>query len=275
MLFPIFCVFTLVAATVRLDNNVWANSETSGVQIFNFTHYKLWQPFEIQVVRTATLNKTFPTPTLLNIGVKDQSGLLVSSNSTPGFLIVPAKYNSSQQKDLIGRQEDYLVTVSSLESFTYNIRACMGKCSNTELAGCMVNFEAGDAKSACEGNGACNNGLCVCDHINWQIQLEDLPPSLRWVAKLIGKADALFNAILWQTPCRPRADATKVLSHLKTALIVFVVVLICTILLLLGLCLACCRYCRKPKDDSEGYTALLQGDDLYDLNEAVDSYEKN
>lgn len=33
--------------------------------------------------------------------------------------------------------------------------------------------------------GACIRGeVCICDHINWQVQLSELPPSLRWIAEV-------------------------------------------------------------------------------------------
>jgi len=217
------------------------------------------------------------------IFVKQRStGTIVSPNVTTGFLTIPPQFNVSQKKDLLGREEVYVITLHpSHEHFSFKIRACEGKCSNADFAKCLMPSQVGDTRTTCQGNGACLMGEkthCNCDHIDWQIQMDELSSSLKWIAQFLGKANGLFNSVLWNDPCVPRPSATKVIENLKLSLVIFITVVLATIILLLacivGICCCCCRgKCGKKKDQQ--YSSLLQDDDLYDLNTAVDNYDKH
>jgi len=285
VLLAFYFVYMLVASPVPLGNNKFYEATTQDPSSYEYTLEKV-ASFEIQLIRTTTLNKTKPTPTAYTITViRQDTNTIIPLNSSYGFLHVPAPFNKSEMTndEILNFTSrgglKYLINIThSHEQYSYTIRACFGGCSNTAIAPCLVETEVGNARTACQGNGACIRGEeCICDHINWQIQLSELPPSLRWIAEFLGKADALFNKIMWQGPCIPRPDATKVIENLKLSLVIFITVVLAVVILVVGLiigvCCCCCKgSCCKKKEEQGNYTPLSQVDD-YDLDSAVDKFE--
>jgi hypothetical protein len=298
-LFLVFCFASPLLASpfeaaqsspIKLENNHFFDANTQNKAIpYEFTLEKV-ASFEIQLIRTSILNKTKPTPTLYYINIiRTDTNETIPFNHTFGFLHVPAPFNKSEMtNDEIFNFTSrgglkYLIQVShSHEQYTYSIRACYGGCSNTLIAPCLLDTEKGNNRTSCQGNGACIRGEehqeCACDHINWQIQLAELPSSLRWIAEFLGKADSLFNKIMWSDHCVASPDATKVIENLKLSLVIFITVVLAVLILIIGLiigiCCCCCRgSCCKKTDDSGNYTPLSQVDD-YDLDAAVDKYRE-
>jgi len=281
------CFVSTLMASRPLDNNNWVDASTQDAQTqFEYTLQKV-ASFEIQLIRISTINKTKPTPTVYTVSViRTDTMESIPLNTTYGFFHVPSPFNkSAMSNDEIlnftsrGGLKYRINITHPHDIFNYTIRACYGGCSNTKIAPCLIETQVGESRMSCSGNGACMRGEeCVCDHINWQIQLAELPPSLRWIAEFLGKADTLFNKIMWADKCDPRPDATKVIENLKLSLVIFITVVLATIILIIGLiigiCCCCCRgrCCCSKKAEQTNYSPLSQMED-YDLDAAVDKFE--
>jgi len=276
-----FVLFSLVWCQADLnDPHAWVETTSSQARSFNFTLSVVWESFEVELVRTSLLNKTKPSATTYSVSIiRLSNGLALEFNSSVGFLRVPAPFNKSE--DLVGQFESFLITIAQPpphENFHYSIRACQGGCNNAGITGCLLGTEEGP-KLSCHGNGACDTakGTCECDNINWKVQLDDLPSSLRWIAEFLGKADSLVNAILWKDACEARADATRVLENLKLSLVIFITIVLASIVLffgcIIGICCCCCRKSgRCGKKAENGYTPLNAED--YDLDADIDNYDE-
>lgn len=250
-----------ISAPVQLRPGTWSADSATSLSS-TFTYQSVGEVVDIEVLRTSTLNKTSTQAVSVWFNVKAQgSGKVWEQNKNVKLI----------SDGIAGETYEIVVEAETgMPSFTYVVRACEGTCESGSLKKCWTN------ETFCNGNGACKvaRGVCACDYIDWQTELESLPGYLKGVAKLLGEADTFLNQFISdQCSALDPAVVVEYLSHYFVIIcVVSVIVVILAIGITVGLCCCFCSCCKFKKGPLTGIYQPVDRFEADELEGFPDSY---